>query len=196
MKELIAFFTLDPSDPVVFIAQLIGFISLAGSLFTCALTKRKHILLVKLICDLSASINLLMLGAIVGGAICGINTVRSVVFYYKGQKKFASHVLIPIAFIVITIGCSLLDWNGLYSLLPSIGSVFAIIGFWQKDPRVIKLFNLPCVTLWLIYNVLSGSIANSIANAISIATIIVSLTISLVDYFKRGRVGSETPTIN
>ena len=69
--------------------------------------------------------------------------------------------------------------------MPSIGSVFAIIGFWQKDPRVIKLFNLPCVTLWLIYNVLSGSIANSIANAISIATIIVSLAISLVDYLKK-----------
>jgi hypothetical protein len=149
--------------------------------------KRKNIFIAKIFCDFTASINLLMLGAVVGGAICGLNVLRSLIFYQRGRKKWASHVLVPIFFAILTIGCSLLDWGGLYSILPTVGSLFAIIGFWQDDPRLIKLLNLPCVTLWMIYNILSGSIGNSIANAISVLTILFSLTVAGIDYFKKAK---------
>jgi hypothetical protein len=187
MDKIIEFFTLDPSDPIIFIAQIIGLLSLSGNLFTFAVRKRKNIFIAKIFCDFTASINLLMLGAVVGGAICGLNVLRSLIFYQRGRKKWASHVLVPIFSAALTIGCSLLDWGGLYSILPTVGSLFAIIGFWQDDPRLIKLLNLPCVTLWMIYNILSGSIGNSIANAISVLTILFSLTVAGIDYFKKAK---------
>ena len=187
MEKIIEFFTLDPSEPIIFIAQIIGLISLSGNLFTFAVRKRKNIFIAKIFCDFTASINLLMLGAVVGGAICGLNVIRSLIFYQRGRKKWASHILVPIFFVVLTIGCSLLDWGGIYSILPTVGSIFAIIGFCQHDPRLIKLLNLPCVTLWMIYNILSGSIGNSIANAISIVTILVSLAVAGFDYLKRAK---------
>ena len=187
MDIIIEFFTLDPSDPIIFIAQIIGLLSLSGNLFTFAVRKRKNIFIAKIFCDFTASINLLMLGAVVGGAICGLNVIRSLIFYQRGRKKWASHILVPIFFVVLTIGCSLLDWGGLYSILPTVGSIFAIVGFWQHDPRLIKLLNLPCVTLWMIYNVLSGSIGNSIANAISVVTILFSLAVAGFDYLKRAK---------
>ena len=197
MEKIIEFFTLDPSEPIIFIAQIIGLLSLSGNLFTFAVRKRKNIFIAKIFCDFTASINLLMLGAVVGGAICGLNVIRSLIFYQRGRKKWASHILVPIFFVVLTIGCSLLDWGGIYSILPTVGSIFAIIGFWQDDPRLIKLLNLPCVTLWMIYNVLSGSIGNSIANAISVVTILFSLAVAGSDYLKRvkdtGNLAPEKP---
>ena len=196
MEKIIEFFTLDPSDPIVFIAQIFGLISLAGNLFTFAVSKRKHIFIAKIFCDFTASINLLMLGATVGGAICGLNVLRSLIFYQRGEKRWASHILVPIFFVALTVGCSLLDWGGVYSLLPTVGSIFAIVGFWQHDPRLIKLFNLPCVTLWMIYNFLSGSIGNSIANAISVVTILASLIMAGIDYLKKRGENQEFTTPN
>ena len=196
MEKIIEFFTLDPSDPIVFIAQIFGLISLAGNLFTFAVSKRKHIFIAKIFCDFTASINLLMLGATVGGAICGLNVLRSLIFYQRGEKRWASHILVPIFFVALTVGCSLLDWGGAYSLLPTVGSIFAIVGFWQHDPRLIKLFNLPCVTLWMIYNVISGSIGTSIANAISIVTILASLIMAGIDYLKKRGENQEFTTPN
>ena len=196
MEKIIEFFTLDPSDPIVFIAQIFGLISLAGNLFTFTVSKRKHIFISKIFCDFTASINLLMLGATVGGAICGLNVLRSLIFYQRGEKRWASHILVPIFFVALTVGCSLLDWGGVYSLLPTVGSIFAIVGFWQHDPRLIKLINLPCVTLWMIYNFLSGSIGNSIANAISVVTILASLIIAGIDYLKKRGENQEFTTPN
>ena len=184
MKDIIAFFTLDPSNTRVFIAQLIGFISLGVGLVTFALSKRRHILIAKLICDFTSAIHFFMLGAIVGGATCTINSARSIVFSYRNEKRWASHVLVPIIFVILTLGCSLIGWNGWYSLLPTTGSVLAIIGFWCSDPRLLKLFNLPAITLWLVYNIHTGSISSAISNAISIITILVSLTRFAVIYLQ------------
>ena len=184
MKDIIAFFTLDPSNTRVFIAQLIGFISLGVGLVTFALSKRRHILIAKLICDFTSAIHFFMLGAVVGGAICTVNSARSIVFSYRNEKRWASHILVPIIFIILTLGCSLLGWNGWYSLLPTVGSVLAIVGFWCSDPKLLKLFNLPAITLWLIYNIHTGSISSAISNAISIITILVSLTHVAILYLK------------
>ncbi len=191
MKELIAFFTLDPSEPLIFWAQIIGFISLGFGLITFALSKRRHILVAKLACDFTSAIHFFMLGAGVGGAICLVNSARSIVFYYRGEKRFASHISVPVIFSILTIGCTAIGWAGWYSLLPAVGSVLAVVGFWCNDPRLLKLFNLPAVALWLIYNIITGSIASSISNTISIVTILVSLIIALRDYLKKKRDAQE-----
>ena len=187
MKEIIDFFTLDPSDTRIFAAQLIGFLSLGIGLFTFALSKRQHILITKLACDLTAAIHFFMLGAVVGGATCSVNTVRSIVFYYRGDKKWASSIASPIIIGIATLSCSIIGWQGASSLLPTCGSVLAIIGFWCNDPKLIKFFNLPAVTLWLIYNVITGSISSALSNGISIITIMASFIIAWLSRRKEMR---------
>ena len=182
MKELVSFFTLDPSNARIFWAQIIGFISLAIGLFTFALSKRRSILIAKLLCDFTSAIHFFMLGATVGGAVCTVNSIRSIVFYYRDKKRWASHISVPVLIIALTLGCSLLSFSGWYSLLPTVGSVLAVIGFWQRDTRLIKLFNLPAVSLWLVYNIISGSISSVISNAVSVVTITVSLLIALIKH--------------
>ena len=119
----------------------------------------------------------------VGGAVCIVNTGRGFVFYNKG-KKWASGIYIPIIFCALTLLTTLLQWRGWYTLLPAVGSVLAVIGFWCNRPRLVKLFNLPAVTLWLIYSIMITSISATIINVISIITILISMVRELVAYIK------------
>ena len=180
MNKIIEFFTLDPSDPLRFWAQIVGFIPLVLSLITFSLSKRKHILISKTLADLTSAIHFFLLGEIVGGAVCVINTARSSIFYQRGKAKWASHIAIPIVFCVATLATSFIRWEGAVSLLPTFGSVLAVIGFWFNNPRLIKLFNLPAVTLWLIYSILIGSISSTLINSFSIITIVTSIIVDLI----------------
>ena len=183
IEKVIEFFTLDPSEPIYFIGQLVGFIPLAIAFITFSLSKRKHILISKTISDLTSAIHFLLIGEVVGGAVCIVNTGRGFVFYNKG-KKWASGIYIPIIFCALTLLTTLLQWRGWYTLLPAVGSVLAVIGFWCNRPRLVKLFNLPAVTLWLIYSIMITSISATIINVISIITILISMVRELVAYVK------------
>ena len=183
IEKVIEFFTLDPSEPIHFIGQFVGFIPLAIAFITFSLSKRKHILISKTISDLTSAIHFLLIGEVVGGAVCIVNTGRGFVFYNKG-KKWASGIYIPIIFCALTLLTTLLQWRGWYTLLPAVGSVLAVIGFWCNRPRLVKLFNLPAVTLWLIYSIMITSISATIINVISIITILISMVRELVAYIK------------
>ena len=182
-EELIKFFTLDMSSPTDFAGQLVGFIPLILSFITFSLAKREHILISKTLSDLTSVVHFFLLGEVVGGAVCLVNTGRGIVFYNKG-KKWASGIYIPIVFSVITLLTTLLQWKGWYTVLPAVGSVLAVIGFWCNRPRLVKLFNLPAVTLWLIYSIIIMSISATIINIVSIITILVSMVRELAGYIK------------
>ena len=178
-NKTVEFFTLDPSEPISFIGQLIGFIPLILAFVTFSLSKRKHILISKTLSDLLSAVHFFMIGEVVGGAVCIVNTGRGFVFYNKG-KKWASGIYIPIIFSILTLLTTLIRWQGWYTLLPAVGSVLAVIGFWCNRPRLVKLFNLPAVTLWLIYSIMTESISATLINIISIITIISSTVIEIV----------------
>ncbi len=192
MNKLIEFFTLNPAEPLTFWAQIIGFIPLSLSLLTFSLSKRSHILISKTFADLTSAVHFFLLGEVVGGAVCVINTARGCVFYQRGRSRLASHISVPIIFCILTLASSFIKWEGIVSLLPTCGSILAVIGFWFSDPRLIKLFNLPAVTLWLIYSIIIGSISATIINIFSITTIIISAIIDLVRAHRKAKNATES----
>ena len=76
-QSIIAFFTLDPSEPISFVGQLVGFIPLLLAFVTFSLSKRSHILISKTLSDLLSAVHFLLLGEVVGGAVCIVNTART-----------------------------------------------------------------------------------------------------------------------
>ena len=184
--ELVHFFTFDTSDPVRFAGQLVGFIPLVLSFITFSLSRRGHILISKTLSDLTSVVHFFLLGEVVGGAVCIVNTGRGIIFYNKG-RKWVSGIYVPIVFCVVTLLTTLLQWKGWYTLLPAVGSVLAVIGFWCNRPRLVKLFNLPAVTLWLIYSIIIMSISSTIINVVSIITILISMVCELAGRKRRGQ---------
>lgn len=161
------------SDTRSIIAQIVGFVPLAFAFLTFLLKERKHILLTKLTSDLLWSVHFFLLLQYTGALINAVNTVRDAILYHR-DKRWASHISLLFVFAAFTVGATLIRWQGAYSILPLIGSLLALIGFWCNDPRTIKRLNLPAVLLWLIYGFIVGSLSTVLCNILSAASIIIS----------------------
>ena len=155
-------------------AQIVGLIPFFISIVIFIFSKRWQIVFAKLLSDLLWALHFVLLGEFVGAAINIVNTVRGCVFLYRGKKKWASHRSVPIIFITLTVFVTLIRWQGWFSILPMVGSVLAVIGFWCASPEEIRRFNLPAVILWLIYGILIGSVSTVLSNTFSIVSIVIS----------------------
>lgn len=160
------------SSPLTAIAQIFGFVPMVLSYFVFHFNNRKAIITTKAISDLLWMIHFLMLGAYSGAFTNAVCAVRGLVFSQRGKKKWASSVAVPIIFGIITLSVTLVSWAGFKSFLPVFGSCLGIIGFWSNDPKNIRKFNLPALTLWLIYGIMTLSLSTIICNIVSITSII------------------------
>ena len=169
-NELAAQFT----NPVTAIAQLLGFVPLILSWFIFHAKTRVKSIAIKAISDAFSAVHFLLLGKWTGCTINCINTVRGVLFYQKGRHKWASGIILPIGFCLVTVGFSILGWTGLESLLPMVGSCLAVVGYWQTSQRALRRFNFAGIFLWLVYGVITFSVSTVIGNTISLVSIVVS----------------------
>ena len=174
MNRLFDWFYFGFNNTQDIIAQIIGFIPLILSCITFSQKDRKKIIMLKGCSDFLWAIHFFMLGEFSGGAINTVNTFRNIVFSQKG-KKWANHIMIPIAFIIFTLVCSLVNFQGVKDILPVIGSCLAIIGFWQTNISYLRIFNLCGIVLWLIYDILKVSISAIVSCIMSIISILVGM---------------------
>ena len=162
------------NSPRDIIAQIIGFIPLLLSYFIFLKSDRRKIILYKACADLFSALHFFVLGAFSGGAINVVNVLRNIIFSQK-DKKWASSNIIPVAFMVFTFVSAVLTFQGAKDVLPIIGSWLAIIGFWQNDIKLLRIFNLAGVALWMIYGIMTVSVSTIIYNVLSIISILLVL---------------------
>ncbi|MBQ8525763.1 MAG: YgjV family protein [Clostridia bacterium] len=171
MKSILIWLAAEFSDPVNAAAQIIGFIPMILAYFVFLFNDRRKVIAFKASSDLLWALHFLLLGELSGCVINSINVVRNIIFAQK-DKKWASSIAIPVVFCIITAVGALLSRSGLKSIFPLIGSCLAVMGFWCNEPRHIRKFNLPAVSLWLIYGLLTGSISTIICNIMSFVSIL------------------------
>lgn len=173
MNTLINWLSAEFSTPLNAIAQTVGFVPLILSFFTFLPNDRRRVIAFKTVTDTMWALHFFLLGEVVGGSINTINTARNLVFSQK-HRPWASHTYIPILFCVLTAIAALIRWQDWYSFLPMAGSILAVIGFWCSSPRSIRRFNLPGITLWLIYSIMTASISSILCNVLSIVSILIA----------------------
>jgi hypothetical protein len=167
--------TLFEGSPVYVASQILGLFLCFLSFFVYSCKKREHILLVKLTSDALSGIQQAMAGATTGALICTIGITRDLVFYNRGRKKWASHIVWLFIYIIAMSISPFFTWQGPISLLPAIGSALAVIAFYCKQPLHIRLFGLVAQLLWLIYTILSFNVVSAIQNVILIISILLGL---------------------
>ena len=173
MSSLLAWLIAEFSNPLNAVAQMVGLIPLILSFFVFLSNERKRVIGTKIATDLLWALHFFLLGEAVGGAINTLNCIRNVVFSQK-HKRWASHLYIPVLFGILTAAAAFIRWQDWYSLLPMLGSILALIGFWCNHPKHIRRFNLPAVSLWLIYGIMVGSISTILCNLFSITSILIA----------------------
>ena len=170
--ENINFF--DGLSPYEF-GQIFGIVIAIIGFFTYSSKKRETILLVKGATDVLSTVQQVLIGALTGATITLVAILRSFVFFNRERKKWASHKF-WLWFFVITIGSSpLFTWAGFESLLPAMGSVIMVFGFYNLNPHNTRIMALFGHGLWLIYGIVRFNLGTIISNVIYITAAIVGL---------------------
>lgn len=172
---------------VYIFAQVLGFVLAFVSFFTYIARKRSHILIVKLISDVLNVLQQALLGAITGSVLNIVAVFREIVFYNKGTRKWASGIWWLFLFIVLMGISPLLTWTGWVCLLPAVGSILAVIGFYINNTTHTRIIGVFAQTLWLIYSIYTVNYGAILCNSLLIVSAIVGLSIDLYEYLKKRR---------
>ena len=153
------------------ITQLFGLGAMVSLFLIYQQKSRKKILIAKLFADICWAAHYLSLGGIAGMIPNAVGIVRELIFINRKNKKWASIVLWPILFILISWGLGFRTFHSWYNLLPITASTFVTISLWIDNPKLTKIISLPVSLAFMIYDVYVHSyvgIANEIIAIISI----------------------------
>jgi lipid-A-disaccharide synthase-like uncharacterized protein len=178
-EQLISLFQ---GSPLFIASQILGLCLCIISFFIYYLKKREHILITKLISDVLCVIQQAMVGASTGAMINGIAVARELIFYNRGRKKCASHIVWLFVFIGAMGISPVLTWQGPISILPAIGSSLAVMAFYCKRPTHTRIFGLFAQTLWLIYTVVTFNPVAVLQNTIQIVAALLGLLRDYKEY--------------
>ena len=159
------------TNPVTAIAQVMGFIPMILGFFVFYFNDRKKAIGIKAVCDGLFVAHFSLLNQWTGAAVCAVNVLRGLMFGQRGKNKYLSMLWVPMLICTLTVGGSLLGWTGLESLLPMVGSVLAVIGYWCNDTRLLRRFNFAGISLWLVYGFITLSVPTIIGNCVYLISI-------------------------
>lgn len=124
-----------------------------------------------------------------GMVLNGVGAIRDVIFYFRGEKKWADSIFWLFGFLII-VGLSLLfTWAGPISLLPMFGTMIHTIALYQKENKRCKWITLAGESLYVVYYALliGSSDFVMILNTINALAMLTGIVIGLVRIYKSER---------
>lgn len=164
------------------VAQLIGFIGMAMLALAYIQKKRQTILAFNIASAISWTIHFLILGATTGAAMNAMSIGRAAAFYAVAKTKRRKNdvfIIVVGAFLIV----AAITWQGYISVLPLVAMLLSTTALWQKDPQRIRAIVIASTPFWIVYNVITGSIAG-VATEVMVA---VSAAAGLYAYRRKKR---------
>lgn len=162
------------------VGECIGAVAIVEGFFIYLSNKRERILIFKFISDLLWMCNQLCLGGFTGALLNFVAMGREAVFYNRDKRKFAASILWLYFFLVATSVSPLISLisgkEGWYAILPALGSMAAVIGFYSRRPSVTRYTSFAANGLWLLYDLAVGNASA----AISCTILLISATVGTV----------------
>ena len=164
------------------IGQILSILGMALTVVSFQFKTKKQILAIQAIGSSFFLASYLLLGSWAAVCLNVVFILRSVVFCFKNEKKWASHKIWLYILLALVIIAGALGFKTYLDILPIVGGIFGTVASSLKSEnmfRVIKLGDSPC---WLIYNAILPSIGGIICETINI----VSILVGLIRYRKDG----------
>ncbi len=157
-----------PTENIILFGQIFGLCLAALSFLVYWQKSRTKILITKMILDVLNVFQQAMVGAVTGSVINGIAVLREFVFYHKDRKKWAKNKAWLIVFLFLMGAAPLVSWQGCVSLLPAIGSILAVIGFYSGDPKFVRIWGMIGQSFWLLYSCIIFNLGGIIGSSLCI----------------------------
>ena len=167
-------------EPHIAVAQIIGYIGVAGSLLLYVGKTRGQTLLYKFLLDALWFVNLLLIGGYTGAVLNFICMGRELVFYQRGRKAWASHRVWLFVFLALTLLSPTFEWIKLGALtwppvLPAIGSLIAVVSFYSERTSAMRLLGFLAQIFWLIYGIILDNKSSIVCGVLTLLSALIGL---------------------
>ncbi len=171
-------------NPLELTAQVVGLFAMAFNIFSYQQKTQKRAIGFQLGGSILFAVNYWMLGAIVGGILNAVGTVRAIVFLNREKLRathpawlagFTAVYLLSYVLTFTVFGKEATLFNLIVEFLPVIGMTATTISFRLSDARAIRRFGLVSSPSWLVYNIVSFSVGAIICEVLSLCSIFIGM---------------------
>ena len=154
--------------------QAIGLVSSVIFIFSYQIRSPKKLILAQLAASLIVAVHYGLLNQWTGCALNLVSALRAAVC--SSDRPWTRSRWTLAGLLAVSVGAGLLSWQGPISLLPIAGMISGAISIFSRDARIIRVVQMSFTSpVWLIYNIVAGSIPGTITDSFNIVSVIVSL---------------------
>ena len=160
--------------------RIFGIIGLILCIIPFQFKKYKHIILCKMVSELTFAVQYLMMGltgipgAYTGALIDAASGGRNFL-YHKFTEKGKSTLPVILIFSAVVIGLGVGSWAGIISLLPILAKLITTVSYGIKNERLLRYITFPSCILWIAYNGVIGAWEGMIADSLAVISILIAI---------------------
>ena len=159
---------------VTLIGHALGFVSVGLFFYSYQRTQKRKIMIIQTVATALSCIQYLLIGAFSGFALNVVCIIRNFTFYYRDKNQrtdLASPVLFGLCMAVV----SVFSWEGIHSLLITLGLVVNTICMGIFDAKNFRKTILISSSLILIYNIFASSYSGILSESISLVSVVIGI---------------------
>ena len=157
------------------VIQGIGFLALLFVILSFQKNKRATILVYLIIAQILFTLHFSLLHAWIGASMNALAAIRTFIFYQKEKIDILKNPIWLYIFIFLTWSMTIVFWNNIFTIFPVLAMTFDIIATWNVNTKKIRLLMLLPRPLWLIYNLVVGSVAGIIAEIVILISLLIGI---------------------
>ena len=161
-------------NSITLLGHALGFISVALFFYSYQRTKKSKIMIIQTVATALSCIQYLLIGAFSGFALNIVCIIRNFTFYSRDKYK-GTDLASPILFALCMAVVSFFSWEGIHSLLITLGLVVNTICMGIFDAKNFRKTILISSSLILIYNIFASSYSGILSESISLVSVIIGI---------------------
>ncbi len=159
---------------VTLIGHILGFISVGLFFYSYQCTQKRKLMIIQTVATALSCVQYLLIGALSGFALNIVCIIRNFIFYFR-DKNQRTDLISPIIVSLCIAAASILSWEGMHSLLITLGLVINTMCMGICDARSFRKTILISSSLILIYNVFAFSYSGILSESISLVSVIIGI---------------------
>ena len=156
------------------IGHCLGFISTGLFFYSYQRSKKRKLLIIQTVATALSCVQYLLIGAFSGFALNIVCIIRNFVFYHRDlnhRKDWTSPIILSLIMGV----ASFFSWEGIHSLLITLGLVLNTMCMGMFGAKNFRKTILASSSLILIYNIFAHSYSGMLSESISLISVIIGI---------------------
>ena len=156
------------------IGHVLGFISVGLFFYSYQCTEKRKLMVIQTVATALSCVQYLLIGAFSGFALNIVCIIRNLAFYYRDKYK-RTDIVIPLFFAICMAVASIFSWEGIHSLLITLGLVVNTMCMGIFNAKDFRKTILISSSLILVYNIFAFSYSGILSESISLISVVIGI---------------------